>query len=70
MMDILTRPTTGFRLEERITTATGVERRVSIEPAGDDRDQAFKLMTERVAANRPAYAPDSGIRLVLVGGDR
>lgn len=48
-------------LEERIVTATGVERRTSAEPAG----------TDRVAANPAAYAPTAGIRLVLVlGGDR
>lgn len=62
--------TTAFRIEERITTANGVERRISIEPAGNDRDHAFKLLTERIAANRPAYRPTTGIRLVLLGGDR
>ena len=68
-MNIIPQPA-AFLIEERITTATGVERRVSVEPAGRDRDQAFKLLTERIAANRAAYAPTSGIRLVLLGGDR
>jgi len=55
-------------LEERIVTATGVERRTSIEPAGNDRDRAFQLFADRVAANPAAYAPTAGIRLVLVEG--
>ncbi|MEU7975198.1 hypothetical protein AB0B48_24480 [Micromonospora sp. NPDC049089] len=55
-------------LEERIVTATGVERRTSVEPVGNDRDRAFQLFTDRVAANPAAYAPTAGIRLVLVAG--
>jgi hypothetical protein len=55
-------------LEERITTATGVERRTSVEPVGNDRDRAFQLLTARIAANPDAYAPTAGIRLVLVQG--
>lgn len=59
-----------YLIEERITTATGVEKTIATEPVGADRDQAIKLFGERVAANLPAYAPATGIRLVLTGGDR
>jgi hypothetical protein len=59
-----------FHLEERIATATGVERRISVEPAGHDRQHAVTLFGRRVAANPAAYCPEGGIRLVLVGGDR
>jgi hypothetical protein len=63
-------PTTAFLLEERHTTATGVERRVSVEPAGNNRHQAWQVLAFRVAQNPAMYAPHTGIRLVLVGGDR
>jgi hypothetical protein len=69
-METFTQRTTAFLLEERITTATGVERRISVEPAGHTREQALTLFAERVAANVPAYGPRTGIRLVLKGGDR
>lgn len=59
----------AFSIEERITS-NGVERRVSVEAAGNDRDQAFAQLHARIAANRPAYTPTSGLRLVLIGGDR
>lgn len=61
---------TQFLLEERITTANGVEKRIAVEPVGHDREQAHKLFTERVHANAPAYHGATGIRLVLLGGDR
>ncbi|MEV1331108.1 hypothetical protein AB0J20_16200 [Micromonospora costi] len=61
---------TPFFVEERITTATGVERRISIEPVGHNRDHALKLFAERVTANPPAYSPHTNLRLVLIGGDR
>lgn len=63
-------PTTAFLLEERHTTATGVERRVSVEPAGNTRHQAWQVLYARVAQNPAAYGPHSGIRLVIKGGDR
>lgn len=63
-------PTAPYLLEERHTTATGVERTVSIEPAGINRDQAWQVLYYRVTQNPAVYGPHSGIRLVLVGGDR
>lgn len=69
-METFAQPTTAFLLQERHTTATGVERTVSVEPAGNTRHQAWQVLAFRVAQNPTAYAPGSGIRLVLKGGDR
>ena len=63
-------PQTAYLIQERITTANGVEKTIATEPAGNDRDQAFKLLTEKIHANAPAYHGATGIRLVLLGGDR
>ena len=66
-------PGSPFLIQERMTTANGVEKTISVEPAGGNREHAHKLFHERVAANRPAYAPHTGIRIVLVestGGGR
>ncbi|RAN92677.1 hypothetical protein GAR05_06169 [Micromonospora saelicesensis] len=60
--------TTAFLLQERHTTATGVERRVATEPAGNTRDDAWTVMAERIHNTPAIYDPWSGIRLVLVQG--
>ncbi|MEW2474592.1 hypothetical protein AB0875_12455 [Micromonospora gifhornensis] len=70
MPNIIPHAPNPFRIEERHTTATGVERTVSVEPVGHNREQAVRLFDARVAANLPAYTPTSGIRIVLTGGDR
>ena len=59
-----------IQLQERHVTANGVEKTVSTEPVGSDHDQAWEILRARIAQNPATYAPTSGLRLVLVGGDR
>ena len=70
-MNIIPQPA-AFRIEERITTATGVEKPANTEPkpAGNSRDEAWKVFTDRIAENPYVWGEHTGMRLVLIGGDR
>ncbi|MGW3809084.1 hypothetical protein [Micromonospora sp. NPDC005113] len=61
-------PTTAYQMQERHVTATGVEHTASYEAAGNTRDDAWKVMAERIHNAPAVYDPWSGIRLVLVEG--